>query len=304
VTTAPPVVLECENETDWLHERRSRLTGSEIASIFDANKFKSRLELYAEKTGIIEPKPVDSEPVQWGKEFQGAIGRRFAQKTGREVTEANPFALYVHPDLDWLACTLDFFEKDKEKGEGILEAKATDFQWEEDAPPMYQIQLQCQLAITGIPYGTLCAFNGLKKPPVWIDYDRHDAFIKTLISKAEEFWWRVQTKNPPPVGVEASESTRAALSALYPHDTGTAVALPSEAVQWTEEIAKFEAQAKALEEQVKIRKNWLREKIADASYGALADGRAWKWAEVVTPMPAQEAYVKRYRMLKLVKGIK
>ena len=296
--------IACTNEQEWLHERSHRLTASEIASIFDANKFKSRLELYAEKTGAIEPKPLDSEPVQWGKEFQGAIGRRFATKTGREVAEADPFTLYVHPSLDWLACTLDFWEKDKEKGEGILEAKATDFQWEPDPPPMYQIQLQCQLAITGIPWGTLCAFNGLRKPPVWIDYERHDAFIKTLISKAEEFWWRVQTKNPPPVGVEASDSTRDALAALYPHDAGTAVALPTEAVQWTEEIGKLDAQIKALTEQVDIRKNWLREQIATASYGALADGRAWAWKEVVTEMPAKEAYIKRYRMLKLVKGIK
>lgn len=298
--------IECKNEQDWLKARRELLTASDIASIFGANPFKSELALWAEKTGAIEPDDLsESEPVQWGKEFQGAIGRRFAQKTGREVEPAPPFRIYLHPDVAFLGATLDFWENDAEKGKGVLEAKATDFQWEEagEAPVHYQIQLQCQLAVTRIPYGTLCAFNGLKRPPVWIDYEANDAFIKRLVSKAEAFWWRVKTKNAPPVENDSSESTKEALAALYPKDVGTQIALPPEAVTWTEELDSFKRQAKVLSEQITARENALKAAIGDATMGLLADGSAWSWKTQrrVDP-PRAEERITEFRVLRRVKG--
>src|SRR5512139_209904 len=93
--------IECKTEPEWLQARKNLLTASDIASIFGANPWKSELALWAEKTGAIEPDDLSgSEPVQWGKEFQGAIGRRFAQKTGRQVQPAPPYTIWIHPDLD------------------------------------------------------------------------------------------------------------------------------------------------------------------------------------------------------------
>jgi putative phage-type endonuclease len=297
-------VIECKDEAAWLEARKTLLTASDVASIFGANPFKSELALWAEKTGAIESADLsESEPVQWGKEFQGAIGRRFAQKTGREVEEAERFNIYVHPDVDFLGATLDFWENDKAKGRGILEAKATDFQWEEDAPAHYQIQLQCQLAVTRIPYGTLCAFNGLKRPPVWIDYEAHPEFIKRLVSKAEAFWWRVQNKVAPPVENDTSESTRQALAALYPRDTGVQIALPPEAIDWSKELDQFKAQAKAIEDQIRARENALKAAIGEASYGVLADGSGWSWKEQVRiDPPRPEPRETRFRVLRRVRG--
>jgi putative phage-type endonuclease len=296
--------IECKSESEWLKARKELLTASDIASIFHANPWKSELALWAEKTGAVEPADLtDSEPVQWGKEFQGAIGRRFAEKTGREVEEAPRYTIWLHPDVAFLGATLDFWETDREKGKGILEAKATDFQWEEDAPVGYQIQLQCQLAVTRIPYGTLCAFNGLKRPPIWIDYAANDAFIKTLVSKAEAFWWRVKTGNAPPVDGDGSESTKDALAALYPRDTGVQVALPPEALEWSRDLETFKTQAKTIEEQIRMRESALKAAIGDASVGVLADGSGWSWKlqRRVDP-PRLVERVTEFRTLRRLKG--
>jgi predicted phage-related endonuclease len=245
----------------------------------------------------------ESDPVQWGREFQGAIGRRFSQKTGRAVKAANPFHIYVHPEVDFLGATLDFWETDQEKGRGILEAKATDFPWDEEPPVGYQIQLQCQLAVTRTPYGTLCAFNGLKRPPVWADYEAHPAFIKTLISKAEAFWWRVKNNEAPPVVNDPSESTREALSALYPHDSGVQVAMPPEALTWAKELDSLKSQQKEIESQIRARENAVKAAIGEASYGVMADGSrfSWKLQQRIDP-PRPEARVTEFRVLRHLKG--
>lgn len=295
--------IECKDEADWLKARKILLTASDIASIFGANPFKSELALWAEKIGAIEPDDLSqSEPVQWGKQFQGAIGRRFAEKTGREVEPAPPFRVYIHPDVDFLGATLDFWETDAEKGKGVLETKATTIPWQDEPPIVYQIQLQCQLAITRMPYGTLCAFNGMMKPPVWADIPANDAFIKRLISKAEAFWWRVKTKNAPPLENDPSESTREALAALYPRDSGLQVALPPEALEWANEIKLLEAQTKTLKEQIRARENSVKAMLGDATIGVLADGRAFSWKEQVRHDPPREARETRFRVFRLIEA--
>jgi len=295
--------IECTDEASWLKERRNLLTASDIASIFGANPFKSELALWAEKTGAIERDESESEVMAWGKEIQGAIGRRFAQKSGRRVTAAPRYTIYVHPEMEFLGATLDFWEEDTEKGRGVLETKATTIRWEEDAPIGYQIQLQCQLAVTGLRYGSLCAFQGMWKPPAWVDYERNEAFIKRLISKAEAFWWRVKTKNAPPVENDGSESTREALAALYPKDTGLQVALPPDAIEWTRELELFKAQTKVLEEQIRARENALKAAIGDASLGVLPDGTSWSWKEQIRIDPPRlEPRETRFRVLRRVKG--
>ena len=295
--------IACKDEAEWLKARKELLTASDMASIFGANPFKSELTLWAEKTGAVEPDDLSqSEPVQWGKVFQDAIGRRFGSKTGRTVKPAPPFNIYVHPEVEFLGATLDFWETDEKKGEGILETKAAVSPWQDEPPIGYQIQLQCQLAVTRLPYGTLCAFQGMLHPPTWIDYEANPAFIKTLISRAEAFWWRVKTKNAPPVVNDGSESTRETLKALYPRDLGTQVALPPEAMAWTLELSTLKDGAKQLDEQIKARENAIKAAIGDATFGVLADGTGWSWKEQVRNDPPREARETRFRVLRYQKG--
>lgn len=302
-------LIECKDKPDWLVARLKdseglpRFTASDVAAAMGVAPWKSRLALYAEKIGEMPSDIEESEPMSWGRVLQGGIGRRFAEKTGRQVEEAPPFTLIVSDDEDWLACTPDFYENDKEKGDGVLEIKATSHPWLEDAPAHYQVQLQVQLHVTKRKYGTLCAFNGLKNPPAWIDYDKHDAFIKRMLGVLDEFRWRVIHRKPPEPNGQAEESTREALAALYPRDSGARIELPAEALEWTQELEQFKAQQKAISEQILLRENRIKAVINEATYGVLPDGSLWSWKEQVRIDPPRlEPRETRFRVLRRVKG--
>src|SRR6185295_10321806 len=169
--------LELKDRESWLEARRGLITASDAASAMGLNPYKSPLKLYAQKLGRLEGEE-ENEAMAWGRLFQSGIGERFAEKTGRAVTEAPQHTIYLHPDAPFVGGTFDFFQKDATKGDGILETKASQIPWQDEPPVMYQVQLQCQLSISGRPYGSLAKFESLRRPPLWSDQERNEKFIK------------------------------------------------------------------------------------------------------------------------------
>ena len=291
-------VIDCKDKPEWLKERDNFVvTGS------GGNEMISRpLTFYARKKGLLPPIE-QTERMRWGLRFQRAIGFGFGEDTGREVEEAPPYSIFVCPDAPFIGATLDFFEKDPEKGEGILETKNVSAEWIEEIPIAYQIQVQIQLACVPIKkYGTVAGVQAGNKLQ-WADIDRHAEFMKRFISKAEEMQWRLSTNNPPPVDDDGSEDTAKALSALYPSDRGTQIALPPEALEWTREVEALKAQSKVMEEEIRARENALKAAIGDATMGVLADGSGWSWKSQrrVDP-PRLEERVTEFRVLRRLKG--
>lgn len=291
------VKIECSNEKDWLHERDQFACGGSDA--YDL--LTHPLRHYARKKGLLPPFE-GNERTKWGKRLQGSIGLGFGEDTGRTVTPAPEFTIYRHPEYPMVGVTLDFFEHDADKGDGILETKNTDIEWVDDPPAMYQVQLQVQLSCLRLPYGTLAALHRGNRL-IWADLMRHEEFIKRFLSKAEEMSWRLATNNPPAVDADGSEDAGKALAALFPKDTGASIALPPEALQWTDELEVLKNQKRAIEEQITLRESWIKEQIKDATYGVLVDGRRWQWKEQtrVTP-PRLEPQISTFRAMRLLKG--
>ena len=290
--------IACSNEKDWLHERsKLAVTASDAYTLLT-----KPLLLYARKKGLVDG-PEQSERMTWGKRLQNEIARGFAEDTGRAVKMADPFTIFVHDKYPMVGATPDAIETVAEQGKGALEIKNTDVEWVDEPPVWYQAQLQVQMSCLDFTFGTLaCLHRGNKL--IWADILRHDEFIKTFLSKAEEFSWRLATNNPPEVGADGSDETGKAIAALFPRDTGAAVALPPEALQWAEELAQFKAQKKAIEEQVGLRENLIKNAIGDATYGELADGTGFSWKLQRRVDPPREERISEFRVLRFVKGRK
>lgn len=290
-------MIECENEKDWLHERsKLAVTASDAYTLLT-----KPLLHYARKKGLVDG-PEQNERMLWGKRLQDTIARGFSEDTGRPVELADPFTIFVHPDYPMVGATPDALETFEAQEKGPLEIKSTDIEWQDEPPVWYQAQLQCQLAVLGSKRGTLAAlYRGNKL--VWADLMRHEDFIKRFLSKAEEMSWRLATNNPPEVDADGSEETSRAIAAMFPQDSGAAVALPAEAMQWTEELAALKNQKRALDEQITLRESWLKEQIKDATFGVLLDGSRWSWKKTtrVDP-PRPEPRVTEYRTLRHLKG--
>jgi predicted phage-related endonuclease len=288
--------IECGNEADWLAERdKLAVTASEVFTLMT-----KPLTHYARKKGIL-PGPEQSERMTWGKRLQGEIARGFAEDTGRKVELAAPFTLFLHEDFPCVGATPDAIETVQERGRGALEIKNTESEWIDDPPVMYQAQLQCQLSVLGFQFGTLAALHRGNKL-IWADMTRNDDFIKRFLGKAEEMAWRIATNNPP-FEIDASEDTAKALSALYPVDSGSQVALPPEALEWTREIELFKQQTKSAEEQIRLRENQIKHAIGESSIGVLADGSMWSWKKQTRVDPPRlEPRVTEFRVLRRLKG--
>jgi predicted phage-related endonuclease len=289
-------MIECRTEEEWLSERdKLVVTGSQAHELMT-----HPLRFYARKKGALAP-IVQTERMLWGKRLQAEIGRGFGEDTGREVVPAPPFTIYLHPEAPFIGATLDFFEVDPAKGEGILETKNVSAEWDE-IPLPYQVQVQVQLAcVPGRNYGTVAGLQAGNRLQ-WADVEPHAEFVKALVSKAEEMQWRLIHDKPPEVGEDGSEEAKEALSAIFPSASGAEISLPPEALDWARELDELKDQEKAIRDQITLRENRVKELIGGATFGVLVDGRRFSWKEQVSVTPPQPEKVKRYRVLRLVKG--
>lgn len=277
-----PAVLASAEER-WLAARRQLVTASDAAAILGEDPRRGALAVYAEKVGAL-PTEEDNDYMAYGRDVEAAIGKAYARKTGRPVVELGRHVLQVHPELRWLASTLDFQTSGTvlrpapppAAGAGPLEAKAVAAykaaEWADDAePPIhFQIQVQVQMACTGAQWGSLCALVGGLEVR-WRDIKRNDRFLSKALPRLEEFHIRVQRREPPEE-VDALPRTGRALRALYPVGNGETALLEHADLEAANRLDAIRQQVHDGEEALEELSNKLRRRMGDATFGALPDG--------------------------------
>jgi putative phage-type endonuclease len=277
-------VNDQEARQQWLERRRAGIGGSDAPAILGLSPWKSPLALWAEKTGLVqEPNLEELEYIEWGHILEEPIAARYVKVTGRSLIDPGRFAIRTDPDRPWMHCTIDReveiapSEPPKDgpgdlsiKNAGAYKAK----DWEEEPPLLYQVQLQHELAVTGLSWGSFAVLIGGNKFH-WCDVPRNGRFISYLIEKEEEFWDRVQRGDPPPA--DASDSTREVLLRLYPRDTGESKELPPETFDWIERRRAAKAAQKAAEAELDQVENLIKAAIGEASIGLLGGIPAISW---------------------------
>lgn len=276
--------IVCQNREEWLEQRRGLLTASDAASLMipaaeRPRWMKSPLALYAEKLGLM-PEQEETQKMRSGRRLQRAIADIYIEETGRVLIDPGEFTITVHPDLPFVGATLDYLQLANPKADGpatvaaVLEIKNSEYEWEDEPPVHVQIQVQHQLLVTGLKFGTAAVLvRGWK--PLHADLPRNEKFLSVLEHKLEEFWWRVKNQRPPEG--DGAESTQDALKALYPRDTGTTIALPPDAMQTAADWEAWKAQAKKADEQVNAHAARIKGLIGTATYGVLPDGTGFSW---------------------------
>lgn len=137
----------------WLLHKATTIGSSEIAILLGLNKYKTPLELWAEKTGRKSPDP-ENDYMWFGTQLEPVVGALFERKTGKRV--ARPDAMWTAEDDKRLTATPDFFTCEDD-GNGILECKTSSTMWDEKPPFHAHVQLQWQLGILGLKKGYLAA---------------------------------------------------------------------------------------------------------------------------------------------------
>lgn len=286
--------MEKERRRQWLQERRQGIGASDVAIILNLSPWKSPLALFSEKLGLDNPEGVDVEltdPQKWGMRLENAVAQGFGEETGRHVIAGDPYAIARHRELPFLMATLDRRQQivdgcelpadfTLETGsEGALELKTAAFmkadEWEEEPPLYYQVQLQAQLFVADLAWGSLAVLIGGQRFR-YKDMQRNDRFCAYMVQKCQEFWQHVQAGVPPPV--DGHESTRNALHKLFPDAIDAElVDLPAEADEWhTQRMAAKEAIANANADLL-MAENRIKAALGDHVAGITPAGITYRW---------------------------
>jgi putative phage-type endonuclease len=275
-------LINFKDKAEWLAYRKKRITGTGAATIMGANPYSSPLQLWGEMTGRLEPADLsENQAVQLGIKLEPIVREWFYEETHYEsACVLGEFTIVNHPDLDFVGGTPDDIYTDDEH-EGILEIKTTGAHlghlWDSAPPLAAQVQAQLYAACADVKfcaYAVLIGGQTLKS----FEQDRNDDFISVMLELLSR-WWTDHIVGDKPPDADATTSTKSALEALYPLDSGEEVQLGDEALEWaavreeaSSEIKKYEAQRLEAE-------NNLKALIGDATVACLPDGTRFTWKQ-------------------------
>ena len=294
--------VELSPQEQWLADRRKGIGGSDAPTVLGENRFTSRYELWAEKTGQIEPDDLsDNEAVEFGHKLERIVLETLAERTGRTVDPWPQTESVQHPTMHWMRCTPDGIQIDAERGMGLVQAKTTSAflsgDWSDEPPLSAQIQVQHEMEVMGKDWATLCVIIGGQSFK-WFDIERNDRFIDALIQAEEKFWKLVESGTPP--DVDFTESCARAIAKLHPLDNGEAIVMPAEAAQWDTELTDVKVRLKELEGTKRELESHIKAAIGDNTIGVLPDGSQYTWK--TQTRGAYEVKDCTYRVLRRSKG--
>ena len=256
--------------------RRDTIGGSEAASACGVDPFRSRIMLWAEKTGRVE-RP-ETEAMKWGKLLEPVVFQEL-ERQGFDVMPA-PAEEWSHFDLKWMVGHVDGFV-DIGDARGVLEIKtgsvfaSHDWQSDAGAPLPYLVQVQHYLWLTGCPVALLaCLIGGQRLELRTVEYDPDVA--EAIVDLEADFLKYVRTDRPPPP--DGSKSAADAIRALHPVSNGKTVRLDKATWEACKELKARKEQLQTVKRQADELQQRIELAMGDAEVAISPfDTTAAKW---------------------------
>lgn len=198
----------------WLALRRQDVTASDVAALFGQHPYRTRLQVYAEKTGRSDGIG-DNAAMRRGRILEPAIAEAWFEDYGERLTKCSD---YVRDPTLRIGATPDYLRPNGEPVE--LKSVAPDVweSWGEAAPLAYQLQTLVQAMLLDAPRGWLSVMvDNRAKDTHRFEVPRHPGAEAKIIAAVSEFWACVGKGEPP-----AADYTRdgTAIAAMFPRDNG------------------------------------------------------------------------------------
>lgn len=128
------LIERIDNEQDWHKARKLGIGGSDAPSVMGVNPYKSKLELWQEKTGRYIPQNISSQAnVNYGKKAEAPLREIFMLDYPQYELEYSPYDIHINKDDNFIRASFDGCLTDTTTGEkGILEIKTTTIKNESD----------------------------------------------------------------------------------------------------------------------------------------------------------------------------
>lgn len=211
-------MYRCKNHESWLKNRKKYIGGSDVSCILGLNPYKTNVQLYREKKGIVEPDDLSDNPlVQYGTQAEEHIRALFALDHQELKVEYIPNNSWRNTDYPFAAASLDGWLTEKETGrKGILEIKTATItsaqqanKWkDEHIPDNYYCQILFYLGVTNWDFVFLRANLKYEKPdsPLYVATKEYyvnrsevEPDIELVMSKAKEFHDCLKNGVEPPL---------------------------------------------------------------------------------------------------------
>lgn len=237
-------------EQEWLKLRQLGIGASEAPAIIGEHRWLSAYKLYQQKVGnLVDDELNAREDVLWGKRLERLIIDVYRERSGRFADYGG--LLLRSKRYPWALCTLDGWTSTLELGPyWSLEIKtANEFkadEWVHGAPSQYNVQGHWQMLVLDTERTTIACLIGGQKL-VWCDVERDETLMRKLVHHGEQFWERVERRDPP--DVDGSDATAKALRRMFPEDNGERIELPAVMLDDVETFLGIKQRIGALEEE-------------------------------------------------------
>lgn len=251
-------------------ERKGFIGGSDVAVILGLSKYKTRLQLWLEKTGRINSTAA-GEAAHWGNMLEPVVVAEWQAQNGDESIQALPCPIFHHPEHDWARANLDRGIFVNGVLDGVLEIKTASVylakDWDDGRVPVaYVAQVQWYMFVTNTTYAEVAVLIGGQEYRQ-TRIDRNDAIIKKLFKAASEFWQCVES-NTMPAPVTASDN-----AIVYPVDDGGDVLASDGVLDAVRSLAIVKDKIKALDDEKEALEGEIKAFMADKATLIDAEGR-------------------------------
>jgi predicted phage-related endonuclease len=209
------------DRAQWLAWRMSDVTASDVAALFGCHPYgKTRLSLWAEKSGLLGEGMSDNDVLRRGRWAEGAIVEMLRDE--RPDWEVGRAKVYLRdPSIRWGA-TPDATANDPSRdGLGILQFKAVSEsvyarEWTGGVPPLgHQLQTLSEMMLAGASWGAVVALvlERYAWTPVIFDMQRNEAAEARIRAGVVQFWNDFDAGLMPTLDPENDAET---VRAIYP----------------------------------------------------------------------------------------
>lgn len=289
------------SEQQWLEARTQDVTSTEVPALFGLSPYLTAFELWHHKKSAEVVAFDGNERVIWGSRLQDAIAGGIAKDRGWSIRK---MVEYVRRPGLRLGASFDFRVQDRPGLDGpadsLLEVKNVDSlvyreKWDVsdddnlEAPPHIEIQVQTQLAVSGLKHATIGALVGGNRV-ILIERDRDEKIISAIEKKVDAFWASIAAgAAPKPNFVRDADF----IAELYGYAKPGSVLDAASDKSIDVLVATYReaaARAKAADEDKSAAKAELLTKIGDAEKVL---GTGWSISAGVTGPTTVEAYERK-----------
>jgi putative phage-type endonuclease len=288
---------------------KTGIGGSEAGTIAGINPYKTPLDLYMEKKGLVEPEE-PSEAMLWGLLLEPVIAEEYARRTGYKLV--CPGRTLRHQEHVWMIGHLDAVASDNGnpiglecKTTGQFSAKLWGEPGTDQIPEAYILQVQHYMAITGFAMFDVAVLIGGRDFRIYRVH-RDEELIKRLIEMEADFWRRVQEGDPPEI--DHSPGAKKLLASKYPKDTGKELIATDQIVPIVAELQDVRGKIDKLEMVKDSCENRIKSYMGEASallgegfkitWKATKDSEAIDYKGLLTELNPKPELVKRFTTIK------